>query len=113
MPGGSKRACVSSPSTSRQKASVSSRLPPARATCRTAVGLAASPLIGSDGEAGAAAARCDGVGVLDLEGLAHQVVDEIDDRAAHIDERQLVDEQCGAVLFDSDVVVIALADEVE
>src|SRR5262245_57533104 len=114
MPGGSKRACPSSPSTALQKARVSSRFaPPASATCRRPVGLAATPLIASHGETGAAAAGRDRVRILDLEGLAHQIVDEIDDGATQIDERQLVDQDGGAVLLDGDIVVVALADEIE
>src|SRR5262249_24822735 len=53
------------------------------------------------------------VGILDLEGLAHQVVDEVDDRTAHVDQRQLVDEYGRAVLLDGDVVVVAAVDEIE
>ena len=67
----------------------------------------------SDGKAGAAAAGGNRVRIPDLERLAHQVVDEVDHRAAHIDERQIVDQHGGAVLFDGDVVVVAAVDEVE
>ena len=58
-------------------------------------------------KAGAAAAGRDGVRVPDLEGLAHQVVDEVDHRAAHVDQRQIVDQHGRAVLLDGDVVVVA------
>ena len=68
---------------------------------------------GSDGEAGPAAAGCNGVRVPDLERLAHQIVDEIDHRAAHIDQRQIVDQHRRAVLLDGDVVVVAAVDQIE
>ena len=42
--------------------------------------------------------------VLDLEGLADQVVDEVDLRAAHIVERHGVDQHLGAVAGKHDVV---------
>src|SRR6185436_11429521 len=58
----------------------------------------------SDREAGAAAAACGGVGVVDLESLADQVVDEIDLRAAEIGEGDRVDEDGSAVPLDDEVV---------
>ena len=67
-----------------------------------------------DREAGAAAAGRDGVADSDLEGLAHQVVDEIDHRAAHIDERQIVDQNGRAVASRwRRSSSLRLADEVE
>src|SRR4051812_19594463 len=100
------------PRTSRQKARVVSRSRPAEsATWRTAPTPGIPDTL--NGEAGAAAAGGDGVRVLDLEGLAHQVVDEVDHRAAHIDQRQIVDQDRGAILLDGDIVVVARVDQIE
>src|SRR4051812_29282824 len=51
----------------------------------------------SDGEAGPAAAGRNRVRILDLEGLAHQIVNEVDHRATHVNERQLVDQHRRAI----------------
>src|SRR5690606_19819269 len=84
---------------------------PHKLTCRCLVPKAPSRGPGrtrskpSDRKAGAAAAGGDRVGVPDLEGLTDQVVDEIDDRAAHVDKRNLVDQHCGPVALDCRVVL--------
>ena len=46
------------------------------------------------------------MGVLDLERLADQVVDEIDDRAVHVLQRDLVDQHARAVPLDDEVVLL-------
>src|SRR4051812_1252855 len=66
---------------------------PARSTGSTA-GSA------SDREARPAPAGRDRVRVLDLERLADEVVDEIDHRAVHVLQRDLVDEDGRAVALD-------------
>src|SRR5471032_53741 len=75
----------------------------ARSKC-SATWRADVPKTASDREADAAAAGRHGVRVLDLERLAHQIVDEIDFRTLHIFERDRIDEDHGAVAFDHKVV---------
>src|SRR5690606_34880742 len=67
---------------------------------------------GSDGEAGSTAARRGGVRIADLERLSHQVIDEIDFRTVHIGNRNRIDQHLGAELFDNDVVVSLLIDQI-
>src|SRR5690242_9080630 len=67
----------------------------------------------SDREAGSAAARGDGVRVPDLEGLADEVVDEVDLGAVHVDERHLVDQHARLALLEDEVIGLRIADEVE
>src|SRR5271154_6160092 len=64
-------------------------------------------------EAGAATARGGGLRIVDLEGRADQIVDEIDFGARHVIERNRIDQDGGAALFDHDVVVGAAALGVE
>src|SRR4051794_3987892 len=64
-------------------------------------------------ERGAAAAGGGRLGVLDLERLADEVVDEIDDRAFHVLQRDLVDEDLRAVLLDHEIVRLPGAVDVE
>ena len=45
------------------------------------------------------------MGVFDLEGLADEVVDEIDDGPVHVLERHLVDQNGSAVTLDDDIVL--------
>jgi hypothetical protein len=45
--------------------------------------------------------------------LAEKIVDEIDLRACHIDQRQLIDQDGRIVLFDNDVVSFWAFDEIE
>ncbi len=61
----------------------------------------------SDRETRTAAARCRGVGILDPERLADEIVDEIDLRTPHIDDGDGIDHNGGAVLLDHEIVVIA------
>src|ERR1700733_480779 len=56
-------------------------------------------------EAGAATAGRGGLWVVDLEGRANEIVDEIDFGAGHVIERNRVDQHHHAAAFDDDVVV--------
>ena len=75
----------------RKRARRSSRRSPTRASASTP-SIERAAALASDREADAAAAGGDRVGVLDLERLAHQVVDEIELRAAHHLQRDRVDD---------------------
>jgi len=66
----------------------------------------------SNRKAHPAAAGRDGVGVLDLERLTHQVVDEVELRALHQFERDRVDHHCRSVADRDEVVVGARAVDV-
>src|SRR6478736_9057963 len=66
-----------------------------------------------DREAGSAAAARDGVGILDLEGLAKEVVDEVNLRSRHVDEGEAVDQHLGIVLLDDGVVCLYAIGEIE
>ena len=46
------------------------------------------------------------MGVLDLEGLADQVIDEVDHGAVHVLNRHLVHHHFGPVLLDHEIVVL-------
>src|SRR3569833_3525258 len=59
----------------------------------------------SDGEAGAAAAGGGRVGIVDAEGGAHQVVDEIDLRASQERHRSRIAQHHGRVALDHQVVL--------
>ena len=67
----------------------------------------------SDCEADAAAAGGDRVGVLDLESLTHQVIDEIEFGAAQHLQRDRVDDNAHAVAADNEVVIGPLGVDVE
>src|SRR6185369_2144486 len=59
----------------------------------------------SDGETGAAPAGRGGIGIVDLEGLADQVVGEIDFRARQEIQRHRIDQHLGAAFFHHNVLV--------
>src|SRR5579871_4452353 len=67
----------------------------------------------SDREAGAAAAARGGVRVLDLEGLADQVIDEVDLGPADIGKGDRIDQNRGAVALDDEIVLRTRLVEVE
>lgn len=67
----------------------------------------------SNGETGAAAAGCNRVGVANLEGLANQVIDEVDFCAAHEFKAEGIDINSGVVASKDDIVCTGFfADEV-
>ena len=65
-----------------------------------------------NGEARTAAAGCGGLRIVDLEGAAHQVVDEVDARAAQIFEGGLIDQHGRAVTLEDEVVRFPRGDDV-
>src|SRR5262249_40782680 len=75
---------------------------------QASIGAAANEARGKlgelNGKAGAAAAGGFGERIVDLERLTDQVVGEVDLRAAHIFERNLVDQQFGLAVLDEEIV---------
>jgi hypothetical protein len=80
---------------------------------RVGAGRTCRPRSGLDREAGAAAAGGGGVGVLDLEGGADQLVGEVDLGASHVGQRDGINQDGGAVALDDDVVGLACRDQIE
>lgn len=67
----------------------------------------------SDREAGSAPTGCNGVGIPDLEGLTDQVIDKVDHRSTHINERQIVNEDGCSIPLDGVIVFMALVREIK
>src|SRR5690242_2584729 len=64
-------------------------------------------------EAGAAAAGRGGLGIVDLERRADQIIDEIDFGSGHVVERDRIDQHGRSALLDDRIVVGALAFGIE